>query len=225
MKRVLSGILAALLVGALCGLGQEQGAPPSAEAPAEVAALEGAFAHVVGFFRDFILEVKGSLTMLDERVKSLERTSLILRLGLEELAAQTKAGLGELQGQLTKLEGAVVPAIMALEGRVTALEKYDYPSLERRIAALDKAVEALAVRIDNNRAKIEGLEAALAGIRTAVDDLPAMLDEVRGELTVLREDLDAAQAKCVADHQGMWTAIFLVPLAVGGILFLLLSSR
>lgn len=220
MKRFVSGILVAVAVAAPLGLAQE--APPP---PAEVAALEGAFAHVVGVFRDFILEVKGSFTMLDERVKSLERTSIVLKLGLEELAAQTRLGLEDLRGRLTKLEGAVVPAIMALEGRVTALERYDYPSLERRIAALAVALEALAVRVDNNRSKIEGLEVALAGIRTAVDDLPAMLDEVRGELTVLREDLDAAKARCAADHQAMWTAIFLVPLAVGGLLFLLLSSR
>ncbi|MCX7750621.1 MAG: hypothetical protein N2320_03600 [Candidatus Bipolaricaulota bacterium] len=221
MRRVLSGILVVLVVGAFLGLAQESRPVP----PAEVTALEGAFAQVVGFFREFILEVKGSFTMLEERVKSLERTSLILKLGLEEAAAQTKAGLDELRGRFAKLEGAVVPAIMALEGRVTALEGYDYPSLERRIAALAVAMEALAVRVDNNRAKIEGLEAALAGIRTAVDDLPAVLDEVRAEVTVLREDLDAAKAQCAAEHQRMWAAIFLVPLAVGGLLFLLLSSR
>lgn len=211
VKRILGGLLVGSLLWTAGGLAQGGVVLPPAED--EVAAMESAFAQVTYFFKGFILEIKGSLTMLDERVKSLERTSLILKLGLEELGAQFK-----------KFEGAVVPAIMALEARVTALEKYDYASLERRIAALDKACEALAIRIDNNRAKIEGLEVALAGMRTAIDDLPALVDEVRGDITVLREELEAAKAKCAADHQAMWTAIFLVPLAVGGLLFLLLSS-
>lgn len=223
VKRVVCGLVAGSLLWVAAGAGQEGVMLPPAEE--EIAAMELAFAQVTAFFKGFILEIKGSLTMLDERVKSLERTSLILKLGLEELAAQTKLGLEQLSGRLTKFEAAVAPAIMALEARVTALEKYDYPSLERRIAALDKAYEALAVRIDNSRAKIEGLEVALAGIRTAIEDLPAVVDEVRADIAVIREDLEAAKAKCAADHQAMWTAIFLVPIAVGGVLFLLLSSR
>lgn len=220
-KRVLGGLLVALLLWAGSGLAQGGVVLPPAEA--EIAALEDAFGQVLGFFKGFILEIKGSLTMLDERVKSLERTSLILKLGLEELAARCKLGLEELAARFTKFEGAVVPAIMALEARVTAIEKYDFASLERRIGALDKAYEALTIRIENNRTKIEGLELVLAGISTAVEDLPALVDEVRAEMDVLRQDLEASRAKCAADHQAMWSAIFLVPIAVGGLLYLLLA--
>lgn len=223
MRRALAGLLVAAFLWTPAGFAQGGAALPPAED--EIAAMERAFAQVVGFFKEFILEIKGSLTMLDDRVKSLERTSLILKLGLEELAAHYKRGWEELAGRLTKFESAVVPAIMALEGRVTAIEKYDFVSLERRIAALAMASEALGIGIENTRAKIEGLEVALAGIRTTVDDLPAVVDEVRGDISVFREELDAFKAKYAADQQAMWAAVFLVPLAVGGLLFLLLSPR
>lgn len=223
VKQFVGGLLVGVLVGVATGLAQEGAPLPPGDA--DVVAMESALGQVAEFFKGFILEMKGSLTMLDERVSSLERTSLILKLGLEELGAQFRGRFDELTGQLAKFEGVVGPAIMALEARVTAIEKYDYPSLERRIAALDKACEALGVRIDNNRSKIEGMEVALAGIRTAIEDLPTVVDEVRADITVLREDLEAAKAGCATDHQAMWTAIFLVPIAVGGVLFLLLSSR
>lgn len=213
-KRVLGGLLVGLFLGAGFGFAEGVALPP---AEVEVAAMEEAFGHVTSFFKGFIVEIKGSLTMLGERVDSLERATLILKLGLEEFGAR-----------FTKFEGAVVPAIMALEARVTAIEKYDYASLERRIAALDKAAEALTIRIENNRTKIEGMEAVLASMSEAVAGLPAVVEEMRAEMDVLRQDvrrdLDAAQAKFAADQQAMWTAIFLVPIAVGGLLFLLLSQ-
>jgi len=151
-------------------------------------------------------------------VIALERASLTQKRGMEDLAAR-----------FTKFEGTVVPAIMALEARVTAIEKYDFASLERRIAALDKATEALLIRIENNRTKIEGLEVVLAGLSTALESLPAVIEEMRAEMEVVRhdvrQDMDAVQAKFAADQQAMWTAIFLVPIAVGGLLFLLLSQN
>lgn len=225
-KRVLGGLLIGLFLGAGTGLAEGVVLPP---AEVEIAAMEEAFGHVTSFFEGFIVGIKGfltdfvaetrtSFTMLDERVVSLDRTSLILKLGVEELAAR-----------FTKFEGAVVPAIMALEARVTAIEKYDYASLERRIAALDKAIEALSVRIENNRTKIERLEVVLAGLSAAVEGLPAVVEEMRAEMDVVRQDvrrdMDAVQAKLAADQQAMWAAIFLVPIAVGGLLFLLLSQR
>ncbi len=224
-KRVVGGLLVGLILGSGVALTQGAQLPP---AEVEIAAMEEAFGQVTNFFKGFIVEIKGflteftnetrmSFTTFDERVTSLERTSLILKLGLEEMGAR-----------FTKFEGAVVPAIMALEGRVTAIERYDYPSLERRIAALAVTNESLSVQIQNNRTKIEGLEVVLAGLTAAVDGLPAVVEEMRAEMDVLRQEvrqeMDAVQAKIAADQQAMWAAIFLVPLAVGGLLYLLLSQ-
>jgi len=224
-KRVLGGLVLGLFLWTGFGFAEGAVLPP---AEVEIAAMEEAFGHVTDFFKGFIVEIRGllagfmaetrtSFTMLDERVVSLERTSLTLKLGVEELAAR-----------FTKFEGAVVPAIMALEARVTAIEKHDYASLERRIAALDKATAALLIRIENNRTKIEGLEVVLAGLSAAVEGLPAVVEEMRAEMVVVREDvlrdMEAVQAKIAADQQAMWAAIFLVPIAVGGLLFLLLAQ-
>lgn len=213
-KRVLGGLLAGLLLGAGLGLGQEGAILPPPEA--EVAMLEDAFAQLTGFFREFILEIKGSLTAFETRVSALERTTSTLA-----------GGLGELGDRFAKFEGAVVPAIMSLEGRVTALEGHDFASLERRLGALDKAYEALSIRIDNNRAKIEGLETAFAAASASRDERLAVVEEIQIETASQREEIEglkAEMARLAEAQQAQWTAIFLVPLAVGGLLFLLLSQ-
>ncbi len=213
VKRVSGGFLVGLLL--LAGPALGQGAVDLPPAEVEVAMLEEAFAQVTGFFKGFILEIKGSLTMLDKRVESLERTTLSLQTGLEGLA-----------GRLTKFEGAVVPTIVALEGRITALERHDFASLERRLGALDKAFEALSIRIDNNRAKIDGLERALVAVSAGTEARLAVVEEIQSDVAAQGEEIEtlkAEVARLAQAQQGQWTAIFLVPLVVGGLLFLLLS--
>ncbi|GAB4307010.1 MAG: hypothetical protein Kow0097_06920 [Candidatus Bipolaricaulota bacterium] len=213
-KRVLGGLLAGLLLGAGLGLAQEGAVLPPPEV--EVALLEDAFAQLTGFFREFILEIKGSLTSFETRVTALERMTSTLN-----------GGLRDLEDRCAKFEGAVVPAIMSLEARVTAVEEHDFASLERRLAALDKAYEALAIRIDNNRAKIEGLETAYAAASASLDERLVVVGEVQTEAAAQREEIEglkAGMARLTEAQQTQWTAIFLVPLAVGGLLFLLLSQ-
>jgi len=214
-KRVLGGFLVGMLL--LAGPGLAQGAVELPPAEAEVAALEDAFAQLTGFFRGLIIEIKGSLTMLSERVQTLERTALVLKMGLEEMA-----------GQFTKFERAVVPTIMALDGRISALEKHDFASLERRLAALDKATEALLVKIDNNRAKIEALEAVLAAVGAATEErLAVVVAEVQDGIATQSQEIDTLKselARLAQQQQAQWSAIFLVPIVVGGLLYLLLSQ-
>jgi chromosome segregation ATPase len=233
VKRLIGGLLAGALLGTAGGLAQgEVVLPPTDE---EVAALEEAFGQVTSFFTGFILEIRGSLTTLDKRVVDLERASLVFQLGLKDLAGRILSQEGQLTGLAGRLtaveraiEGAIGPKIVDLDRRLSVLETYDYPSLERRLAALDKTSEALSVRIDNNRAKIEGLETVLVGLTTGLEErLAQALQEVQVETATQRQEIETMKselARLAQAQQAQWTAIFLVPLAVGGLLFLLLTA-
>lgn len=214
-KRILAGLVVGTLL--LAGTGLAQGAVELPPAEVEVAALEDAFAQITGFFRGLIIEIKGALTMLSGRVQALERSTLVFQMGLEELG-----------GRFTKFEAVVVPTIVALDKRIGALEKHDFASLERRLGALDKAFEALSVKIDNNRAKIEGLEVVLAEMTTGVEDrLAVVVEEVRTDAAAQREEIETLKselARLAQGQQAQWSAIFLVPIVVGGLLYLLLSQ-
>ncbi|QAA76213.1 MAG: hypothetical protein BIP78_0447 [Candidatus Bipolaricaulis sibiricus] len=231
-RRILGGLLVGMLLWAGSGLAQGEVVLPPAEE--EVAVLENAFAQVADFFRGFIIEIKGSLTMLGKRADDLEKAALVLQMGVEGLAERSRAQAGQIADLVSRLmkvhqviEESIGPKIMELDGRISALERYDLASLERRIAALDKASEALSIRIDNNRAKIEGLELALVASNTSFEERLAVVEEVQLQAAEQREQIEALKAelaRLAQAQQAQWSAIFLVPIAVGGLLFLLLSS-
>lgn len=231
-KRFAGGLLVGALLFCTAGIAQQAVVLPPAEE--EVTVLEEAFSQVEDFFRGFIVEMKTSLTTLGARVEELGRTSLVFQMGLEELAERLldqDRQITELGSRLTAveqaIEGGIGPKIMDLDGRMSALEGYDFASFERRLGALDKAYEALSVRIDNNRAKIEGLEAAFAATSASLDERLAVAEEVQIEAASQREEIEALKtelAQLAEAEQAQWSAIFLVPIVVGGLLFLLLSS-
>lgn len=251
-RRIVSGFLAAVLLGSGFGLAQGEVVLPPAEV--EVAILEDAFAQVTDFFRFFIADSKSSFIVLGARVSALEESEFVLRLGLEELGgrvaaiilevraafqalgeriqgleesgATLKTGLSELGAKFTKFEAAVVPAIMSLEARATALE-HEILSFSGRIGALDHAYEGLTVRIDNNRTKIEALEVALATFSAQSGSWMSAMDEAQLRIAAQEEEIASLRTEVVRLAQGQqaqWSAIFLVPIAVGGLLFLLLSQ-
>lgn len=86
------------------------------------------------------------------------------------------------------------------EARITALEKLDMGSLQRRVLGLEQSAQALQIKIENNRHKIEGVEATLAGFskdiaaqNRAIDDLKnrlAQQDARISDVEVMVEDLD-----------------------------------
>ncbi|MFH1609765.1 MAG: hypothetical protein ABID40_03960 [Candidatus Bipolaricaulota bacterium] len=213
-KRILGGLVVGTLL--LAGTALAQGAVELPPAEVEVVALEQAFAQVTDFFKGLITEFKGSLTMLQAEVRVLERQSLALQMGLEEIA-----------GRVVKIEATILPLIRGLEGRIAALEKHDIGSLERRLGALDKATEALLVKIDNNRAKIEGLETALVAFSADSELCMSVAGETKAEVAAQRQEIETLSAeftRLAQQQQAQWSAIFLVPIVVGGLLYLLLSQ-
>ncbi len=229
---VVGGLLLVLVLGTASGLAQGGVALPPAEE--EVAALESAFAQITKFFSGFIGDVKGSLAMLGRKVDDLEKATIVFQMGLEGLAQRFRDQAGQLSSLADRvttieraIEGSIGPALLNLDRRISALEKYDFASFERRLAALDHAHGALSVRIDNNRSKIEALEAALAATSAGLDERLAVVEEVQVEAATQREEIEALKAelaRLAQAQQGQWAAIFLVPLAVGALLFLLLGS-
>lgn len=231
-RRVLGGLLVGMVLWAGLGFAQAEVVLPPTED--EIAVLENAFAQVEDFFRGFILDIKGSLTMLSKRVDDLEKTTLVLQMGVEGLAERSRAQAGQiadLAAHITNvqqvIEEAIGPKIMDLDSRISALEEYDVASLEGRLGALDKAYEALSISIGNNRAKIEALEAVSSATSATLAERLVVVEDVQLEAVAQREEIEGLKAdlaRLAEAEQAQWTAIFLVPLAVGGLLFLLLSS-
>lgn len=194
MKRfMIGGLLGAVLLGAI-GLAQgELQLPPAKD---EIAAMEQAFGQVTSFFRSLITEFKASITMLT--------------------------------GRLDRLEAIAIPVLRDHEARLSALEKHDLESLQRRLLALDQAIQGMQVKVDHNRAKIEGLEVAIAGFADRIESLSTALTELGREVTAAKEAAGEATSAVAARVEALekqlsslWPAVFLVPIAVGALLYLL----
>ncbi len=191
--------------------------------------------RVDGLEKDF----RASLTRLAGRVDALEldlRTSLGQLAerteGLEVMVADLRSGLAALAEKHSRLEEVIGPAVQNLEERVAFLED-TVGSFDRRLLAFDQALGELQVRVDNNRAKIEGLELALAGLSEQVTtEVQGKIDAALAEVQALTPGYEqsladlTARLEAMEKAQGtMWTAIVVLPLLVGGLVFLLLSGR
>jgi len=212
------GLALAALVS-VAGLAQGAVVLPPAEE--EVAALEEAFAQITAFFKALITDFRVSLTTLNEKVAGLERTTVVLRTSLAQLTERQE-----------KFEASVIPVLRDHEGRLAAIERHDLESLQRRLLALDQAVQGLQLKVDHNRAKIEGLETALAALN---DRLTAEVEAMQNMVLSVKENTAAyedalstltSRVETLEKQQAaMWPAIILVPLLVGGLVFLLLSAQ
>jgi len=218
MKMLWMGLALTALVSVA---GLAQGAVVLPPADEEVAALEEAFAHITAFFKALITDFRVSLTTLNEKVAGLERATVVLR-----------ASLAQLTERQEKFEASVIPVLRDHEGRLAAIERHDLESLQRRLLALDQAVQGLQLKVDHNRAKIEGLETALAALN---DRLTAEVEAMQNMVLSVKENTAAyedalstltSRVETLEKQQAaMWPAIILVPLLVGGLVFLLLSAQ
>jgi len=199
-------------------------------------AIEGTIGPKVAELDGRILGHEGQLTGLAGRLTTVERAiegtigPKVAELDGRILGHESQ--LTGLAGRLTTveraIEGTIGPKVVELDGRIGALEKHDFASLERRLAALDRAREALSVRIDHNRAKIEALEVALVAVNAATEErLAVAVAEVQDEAAAQRQEIETVKSeltRLAQAQQAQWTAIFLVPIVVGGLLYLLLAQ-
>lgn len=121
--------------------------------------------------------------------KSLEEAVSGLKAADAALEAKLQAGLGELRQALDQAiaackeaDAALETKISALSGqieqvsqRVSVLESYDIGNLSRRVLSLEQAIQAVQIKIENNREKIAALEKTLGGFAA---DIAALKDSV-----------------------------------------------
>lgn len=106
-----------------------------------------------------------------------------LRRSLEEAVASAKAADAQLEAKLAALS----VEIEKVSSRVSVLESYDIGNLSRRVLSLEQAIQAVQIRIENNREKIAALEKTLGGFAA--------------DIAALKESVGALEAR-VSDHDG-----------------------
>ncbi len=154
---------------------------------------------------DRLTELTNRVTDLRRRVDS-EVSRLDTRVDgvasdLAELEARLLSVLSDVAGLREDVK-SFSSRLSDHESRLSKLEEMDLGSLHRRVLGLEQSVQALQIKIDNNRKKIEGVEATLSGLSADISaqrSLIANLDgrvtdqEARlGEVEQMVEDLDVA---------------------------------
>jgi len=79
-----------------------------------------------------------------------------------------------------------------LAARILALEEEDVGTFKKKVIELERALAALAIRVDNNRAKLEGFDHAIAGLAEQIDV------EVRGLASSRDLEMDGLDQRLIA---------------------------
>ncbi len=154
---------------------------------------------------DLRRRVDSEVSRLDTRVDGVAGDLAELQAGLsgnvEELEARLLSVLSDVAGLREDVK-SFSSRLSDHESRLSKLEEMDLGSLHRRVLGLEQSVQALQIKIDNNRKKIEGVEATLSGLsadisaqRSLIADLDGRVtdQEARlGEVEQMVEDLDVA---------------------------------
>ena len=111
---------------------------------ADLAALRGEFDALASAFADHKVEYEAFKVAINGDIDAL-RDSVF-------------ADLSMLKGQVGDLAA-----------RLKALEDEDVGSFKKKVIELERAMAALAIRVDNNRAKLEGFDQAIAGLSDRIN--------------------------------------------------------
>lgn len=182
-------------------------------------------ATAIAALADKVSDLAKQGTVHGNRLTALEGAVLSLRASIEtceaNLWAEIEAREGALQASLKALDGKFTEQIAALQGsvasltremsdhagRIAALEAQDLGSVQRRVLALEQAVQALNIKIENNREKIGYLEKAMGGftsdVRTTVGALQASVEDHEVRLTTVETSTAALQGELQALKDGL----------------------
>lgn len=172
-----------------------------------------------------------------EKITTLEAAALALQSQIEDCQATLRAELGVLDANLSddlvSLEGSIATLSEQMAdhaGRIAALESQDIGSLQRRTLALEQSVQALNIKIENNREKIALLEAAVGGftsdLKTTIGGLQAWVDDHEARLGVVEVAVGDLDVQALQDGIAMakWIAIIALLAGFGALLLGLLGG-
>ncbi len=86
-----------------------------------------------------------------------------------EITAQDVADLLEFKATASADISALKRCCEDLSARVQALEDEDVGTFKKKVLELERAMSALAIKIDNNRAKLEGFDHAIASLAGEIE--------------------------------------------------------
>lgn len=184
------------------------------------------FATAIATLGDKVSDLTRQGAVHGNRLTALEGAVLALKSGIEACEASLRAeieGLGKKLGdQVLGLQSSIAQINRQLAdhaGRIAALEAQDIGSLQRRILALEQAVQALNIKIENNREKIAYLEKAIGGftsdIKTTIGALQAKVEDHETRLATVETTVIGLDVKALQDGLAMAQGIAIVALLAG----------
>jgi chromosome segregation ATPase len=214
-------------------------------AESRISSLESACGDLSQKLDAAVSDLNGKISSLSSRLASDE--ALISKLGdsFNSLAGQLDAlsgklasfhdeyaaGMNAVSGKLDDLGGQIAELGTKLddhEARIAKLEEADLGSLQRRVLALEQALQALQAKIENNRAKIEGVEKALGTIQDQIAQVKSDMDGLKGQVASEVGDQLAAMQQEIDQMKeaqgGLWTATIVIPALVGALVYFLVTS-
>lgn len=184
------------------------------------------FATAIATLGDRVSELAKQGTVHGNRITALEGAVLALKASIETceatLRAEIKAVGTKLDEQVLTLQASIAGIHRQLSdhtGRIAALEAQDIGSMQRRILALEQAVQALNIKIENNREKIGYLEKAIGGftadLRTTIGVLQAKVDDHEARLATVETTVSGLDVKALQDGIAMAQGLAIVALVAG----------
>jgi len=148
--------------------------------------LKDAEGKIIGLRRDVDALARTQQELM-VRVVALEAGLSELSAFADELKAMLDGDIAELRGEFDASKVAIYGDIDALRdsvsadlsmvkgqvgdlaARLQALEDEDVGTFKKKVIELERAMAALAIRVENNRAKLEGFDHAIAGLSERID--------------------------------------------------------
>lgn len=202
-----------------------------------VPGLERRAEALAGRIEEGLAKIAELRKALDEAMAQGKANDEALSKSIADLSARLEAIQAELSSALSAL-GAKVEDLAKIvdqhEQRIATLESYDLGSLARRVLALEQAIQAVQIKIENNREKIAALEKTVGGLATDVSTLKesvltldTRVSDVENRLATLESTvgtnvqdvlsrLDTVQALAILGLVAGIGAIVLVLLGLGG---------
>ncbi|MGC8963106.1 MAG: hypothetical protein ACP5LJ_04125 [Candidatus Bipolaricaulaceae bacterium] len=158
-----------------------------AECSAQLAALRKSVEDAVSGYQAADAALEAKLTgLIGELRKSLDSAIAGYQAADKELAEKIAAMAAKLDSVIagyqaadSELAGKIATMANQLDqlgSRVSVLESYDIGNLSRRVLSLEQAIQAIQIKIDNNREKIAALEKTVGSLS---QDISSIKDSVR----------------------------------------------
>ncbi|MBC7220744.1 hypothetical protein H5T55_04650 [Candidatus Bipolaricaulota bacterium] len=184
------------------------------------------FASAIATLGEKVSDLTRQGAVHGDKIAALEGAALALQAQIEDCKTTLRAELRMLDGKFTadvvSLQGSIVSLTEEVShhaARIAALESQDIGSLQRRMLALEQSIQALNIKIENNREKIALLEKAIGGftsdLKTTIGALQARVDDHEARLEIVEATVVDLDVQALQDGITMAQGMAIVALLAG----------